>query len=69
MGLSENNIICIIDNDHKKQGKRLYGTNLIVHSVNCLSNESNPIVVVRCGPYSEEIKSSLLNVNPTIKFI
>jgi len=69
MGLSENNIICIIDNDHKKQGKRLYGTNLIVHSANCLSNESNPIVVVRCGPYSEEIKSSLLNVNPTIKFI
>lgn len=69
MGLSENNIICIIDNDHKKQGKRLYGTNLIVQSANCLSKDSNPIVVVRCGPYSEEIKSSLLDVNPTIQFI
>ena len=69
MGLSENNIICIIDNDHKKQGKRLYGTNLIVRAADCLSKEFNPIVVVRCGPYSEEIKASLININPNTKFI
>jgi hypothetical protein len=69
MGLIEDNIICIIDNDQKKQGKRLYGTNCIVHSADCLAKETDPIVVVRCGPYTEEIKASLLKVNSTIKFI
>jgi hypothetical protein len=69
MGLTESNIVCIIDNDHKKQGKRLYGTNCMVHSADCLANETCPSVVVRCGPYTEEIKASLLKVNSTIKFI
>ena len=69
MGLTESNIVCIIDNDHKKQGKRLYGTNCMVHSADCLANETDPSVVVRCGPYTEEIKASLLKVNSTIKFI
>lgn len=69
MGLQESQIVCILDNDPQKQGKRLYGTNCIVQSPKCLENAVNPIVVLRGGPYTEEIKDSILDINPYTLFV
>ena len=59
----------ILDNDKDKQDKRLYGTDFIVKNPDVIYNYSNPTVIVRAGVYSEEIKSQLLNINPTTKFL
>lgn len=69
LGISESQVINILDNDPKKQEKRLYGTNLIVKSPKCLENKSNPKVVLRGGIYTDEIKESILVINPTTIFL
>lgn len=69
LGIEEDQIISILDNSVQKQGKRLYGTNLKVESPLVLQGKSNPIVVVRSGAYTSEIKKSLITVNNSIKII
>jgi len=69
MGLSESRIICLLDNDPNKHGKRLYGTNLTVKSPLCLSDVAAPVVIVRGGSYTDEIKESIVSINPNTKFI
>lgn len=69
LGLNHNQIISILDNDTSKKNKRLYGTNLYVDSPSVLGKITNPIVICRCGVYSEEIKKDLLTINPSIQFI
>lgn len=69
LGVDEANIISVLDNDKQKQGKRLYGSNLFVKSPTILEGEDEPIVILRCGSYAEEIKESLLRINKKIKFI
>lgn len=68
LGIPENQILNILDNDSKKQGKRMYGTDLTVTSPDCLKDQDSPIVIVRAGAYSSEIKESILTINPTVKF-
>lgn len=69
-GLETNNIISILDNSTQKQGKRLYGTNLYAESPSILKDYKNPIVILRAGPYNEEIKSDIIqNINNKTKFI
>lgn len=68
-GLDSSRVINLLDNDPKKQGKRLYGTNCWVRSPRCLEDVLNPIVVLRGGSYNEEIKESILEINPTTIFI
>ena len=68
LGIPENQILNILDNDSKKHDKRLYGTNLIVKSPECLKNQDSPVVIVRAGTYSSEIKENILTINPTVKF-
>jgi len=68
MGLNMN-IISILDNDIDKQGKRLYGTNLIVENPKVLYNYIEPKVIIRAGVYSEEIKDQLLSINSNTKFL
>ena len=69
-GLLTNNIICILDNSKEKQGKRLYGTSLKVSSPEILANYKNPIIILRAGPYNEEIKNQILrNINKDCIFI
>jgi 2-polyprenyl-3-methyl-5-hydroxy-6-metoxy-1,4-benzoquinol methylase len=65
-GLNTDSIVCILDNDPIKQGKRLYGTSLMVSSPNILENELFPVVVLKAGSYNEEIISQLLSINPTV---
>ena len=68
-GLPESQIVSILDNDPKKHNMRLYGTNLIVTLPSCLIDLDQPIVVLRGGPYTNEIKESLLKINPTTIFV
>ena len=69
MGLQESKIVCILDNDPQKQGKRLYGTECTVASPKCLEDAVNPVVVLRGGSYNAEIKESILNINPYTLFV
>jgi 2-polyprenyl-3-methyl-5-hydroxy-6-metoxy-1,4-benzoquinol methylase len=68
LGINETQVLSILDNDPKKQNKRLYGTNLIVKSPNCLEGLPSPIIVVRSGIYTDEIKQGILKINPTAIF-
>jgi len=59
----------ILDNDIRKQGKRLYGTDFIIKSPAILHNEVDPIVILRAGVYNNEIKRHILeNMNPLTEF-
>ncbi len=69
MGINENQIINILDNDFNKQEKRMYGTNLAVKSPKCLFGIDSPKVVLRSGSYDEEIKKGILEINNTTIFI
>ena len=69
-GLNVNHLDCIIDNDVKKQGKRLYGTDLKVFSPRILSNDKDPVVILKAGIYNQEIKKDILNnINSKTHFI
>ncbi len=68
-GLNTNKIICLLDNDINKQGKRLYGTNMKVESPKVLKKIKNPIVILKAGVYNGEIKKDILNnINANTKF-
>lgn len=54
-GLNVSKVVCIIDNDVKKHGKRLYGTELMVRGADILKGARQPKVVLRVGAYKEEI--------------
>ncbi len=70
MGLNADKIISLLDNDPKKQGKRLYGTNLMVQSPSVLREVKNPIVILKAGVYNEEIKADILcNINSSVVFL
>jgi len=69
-GLNNSKITSILDNSPLKIGKRLYGSNMIVKSPKILKDLKNPIVILKAGPYNEEIKKDILeNINSTTKFI
>jgi hypothetical protein len=69
-GLDISKIISLLDNDQAKQGKRLYGTSLMVQSPKILQNVMNPIVILKAGVYNTEIKKDILeNINSTVKFL
>ena len=69
-GLNTEKIKFILDNDPAKQGKRLYGTSLIVQSPKALRDVSNPIVILKAGVYNTEIKKDILeNINSTVMFL
>jgi spore coat protein CotF len=69
-GLRTEKIISIIDNSKEKSGKRLYGTNLFVSTPQILSEYENPVVILRAGPYNEEIKRQILDkINSKTIFI
>ena len=69
-GLNSSCLTGILDNDTDKQGKRLYGTNLNIFSPNILKGAKMPIVILKAGSYSEEIKEDILkNINPDCIFL
>ena len=69
-GLDTSRIVSLLDNDPKKQGKRLYGTSLTVQSPKVLREISNPIVILKAGLYNQEIKEDILgNINSSVTFL
>lgn len=68
-GLQTDKIIGLLDNDERKQGKRLYGTNLTVYSPGVLRQVPNPVVILKAGLYNDEIKEDVLsNINSLTEF-
>ena len=68
-GLDLNNIVCLLDNDKNKQGKRLYGTSLRVDSPKILKDIESPVVILKAGVYNKEIKDDIIkNINPNVTF-
>lgn len=61
MGLNTSKIYCLLDNDKKKQGRRLYGTNLRVESPQILSKINRPNIILKAGIYNKEISNDILN--------
>ncbi len=70
LGLNTMNIINILDNDKKKQNKRLYGTKLYIKSPNILKRFDKPTVILRAGVYNKEILDQIKkNINPNTYFL
>jgi hypothetical protein len=69
-GLDTSKIVCLLDNDLKKENKRLYGTDLISKSPKILKDIPEALVILRAGVYNDEVKNDILNnINPNITFI
>jgi hypothetical protein len=69
-GLDTSKVICLLDNDAKKENKRLYGTSLISKSPKILKDIPEAIVILRAGVYNDEVKSDILNnINSNVTFI
>jgi Methyltransferase domain/C-methyltransferase C-terminal domain len=68
MGLSEEKIICILDNDPQKQNLRLYGTRFLVSHPEILRNVESPVVILRAGVYSHEIRDKISQINPEVEY-
>jgi len=69
-GLNTDCIECLLDNDKNKQGKRLYGTNLLVESPKILADVQSPIVILKAGVYNKEISDDIKNnINDTTSFL
>ena len=53
-----------------KEGKRLYGTNLRVYSPKIIKDEEKPIIILKAGVYTDEIKKDIYeNINSEAIFI
>lgn len=69
-GLDTSKLSCILDNSPMKQGKRLYGSDLIVKNPVILNNISNPMVILKAGLYNSEIKNQIeTKINSNTVFI
>lgn len=69
-GLDTSRVICLLDNDKGKQGKRLYGTSLFVRSPEILRDIEKPVVILKAGVYNSEIKKGILEkINDSVVFL
>jgi predicted SAM-dependent methyltransferase len=69
LNLNSNKISGCLDQSKTKIGKTLYGTNWIVYHPDILKNKKNVSVICYMGPYTDEIKKTLLKINNKIKFL
>lgn len=69
-GLDAKKIICLLDNNPRKHGLRLYGTDLKVNSPKILADYDDPLIILKSGVFNEEIKKDILeNINSSAEFI
>ena len=69
MGLNQDLITCLLDNDSKKHNRRLYGTNLMIKSPQILSNFESPILILKNSLFDKEIKEQVLSINPNVRIL
>lgn len=65
-GLKSDKITSIIDNSKLKNKRRLYGTNFITDYPEILRGKGKVNVILKAGPYSDEIKKQLLSINNNV---
>lgn len=65
-GLKSDKIVSILDNSPMKQGKRLYGTTLLVESPEILKDMNEVNLILKVASYEEEIKKQLTSINDKI---
>lgn len=69
-GLRTEKITSLLDNDVKKDGKRLYGTKLHSRLPKILKGAGKVHVILRAGTYNNEIRDDILsNINPDVVFL
>jgi SAM-dependent methyltransferase len=69
-GLNTEKIICILDNDSKKQGKRFYGTPYLTDSPKILKQVKEAVIILKAGVFNNEIKKDILdNINNNSVFL
>lgn len=68
-GLDVGSIEAVLDNDVSKHGKRLYGTDKIVHGPQILAGRKEPTVIVRAGTFTKEIVDQITTINPFTRFL
>lgn len=68
-GLDTTRVRFVLDNDESKTGKRLYGTHLFVQSPQALASCNAPLVIIRAGTFTSEIKEQLRRINPKTEFL
>src|SRR3989338_8062837 len=64
--LNKKKIKGILDNSDLKNGKRLYGTNLIVKKPETLKGRKNVAIILKVGAYRNEIIKQIKKINPKI---
>jgi hypothetical protein len=70
MGLDIKGVKGILDNDPSKNNLYLYGTNIKVFNPNILRGLKKPIVILRAGQYSKEIREQIIKkINSNVIFI
>ncbi len=68
-GLKTARVLAVLDNGPSKQGKRLYGTSLNVSPPKILKGKGKVNLILKAGPYNEEIKKDILeNINSEVVF-
>lgn len=65
-GLDENRITGILDNALVKQGKRLYGTSLLIYSSNIIKGNKPIVVILKVATHQEEVKFQLFSLNKNV---
>lgn len=69
-GLDTSGLAGILDNDISKQGRRLYGTHLQVHSPAVLTGAGPTNIVLKAGVYCDEIQGDIeKNYNQQCNFL
>lgn len=66
-GLDQSRIRSVLDNSEIKNGKRLYGTKLMVMSPRVIQESVRPGVVLKIGAYRDEVVSQLRELNPNVR--
>jgi len=67
LGLDMSKIKGVLDNSQLKNGKRLYGTSLLIKTP--IGLNGNSLIILKVGAYIEEIKKQLLDINPSIEIL
>lgn len=65
VGLDERRVRAILDNSPLKEGKRLYGTNLVVEKPDVIAGKK-VAVILKVGVHRDDILAQLLSINPEV---
>lgn len=68
-GMTESAFIGVLDNSRSKKGERLYGSHLAVISPEEISRLVPLTVVLRMGPYQNEIRDQLKQINQFVNIL